>query len=99
MKLGSTFSMTYDLVSQAPQSVAVGAALYDTSGADQADGTGDQDSINLTAGHTSYTRQVLIPASLTPGGFFVYGEIWPVKKIGLGEPLVVATCGHIKVVS
>lgn len=99
MKLDSTFSMTYDILSPSVQQVALGAALYDSTGADQADGTGDENVVSLAVGHTSNTRSVLIPASITPGSYEVDGEVWPASQIGNGDPLASSSCGIIQVVS
>lgn len=98
MKRGATFSMTYDVVSASTRQVGLGAALYDGSGADQADGTGDENAVSLSVGHTTTTRSVSVPASLSPGTYEVDGELWPPNQIGNGEPLTSASCGNVQVV-
>ena len=98
MKRGATFSMTYDVVSASIRQVALGAALYDGTGADQADGTGDENAVSLVVGQTTNTRTVSVPASLAAGTYEVDGELWPPNQIGNGEPLTSASCGNVQVV-
>lgn len=97
MTRGSTFTLTYKLTAKAAVTLALGAALYDESGADQADGTGDEDAVAFPAGTTSQTRQVLLPNSLVPGAYEVDGELWPPGTIGDGEPIKAGACGDVTV--
>lgn len=98
MKSGTTFTLTYTVKASSPGTLGLGAALYDTTGADQADGTGDVDAVAFLAGTTTKSRPVLLPSSLSPGVYEVDGELWAAHQIGLAtDPLTSATCGDVTV--
>jgi hypothetical protein len=98
MKLGATFSMTYVITLKSAGNLGLGAALYDPSGNDQADGTGDEDQVSFPAGSSTNTRAVHIPTNLIPGTQYdVWGELWPANFIGDGSPVASGRCGFVTV--
>lgn len=94
-----TFQMTYEVHSNEPVAVGLGAALYDNQGTDHSTGYGDIDSILLPSGQSSKTRPVLIPSNLPAGRYEVDAEIWPSNKVGKNgaNTLADATCTFFKV--
>src|SRR5579872_1211573 len=94
---GSSFTMTYTITAKSTIQLALGAALYDQSGNDQADGTGDEDQVTFPTGTSSNSRQALFPPSLATGYYEVDGELWPPNTIGDGNPITYGSCGEIYV--
>jgi hypothetical protein len=91
--------MTYNVALKEPDTVGLGAAIYDNASTDHSTGYGDVDSIQLHSGQTKESRPVPIPGNLPSGRYEIDAEIWPPNEVGQNgaNTIADALCAYFSV--